>query len=388
MASKKTVCIVTGTRAEYGLLKPLIQQLLPDESIKLCIVATGTHLSPDFGETYREIEDDGFFIDAKIKIPLASDTHGGMARATGSALISFADYFEKNPPSLLVVLGDRFEMLSAAIAASMQNIPIAHISGGDTSEGAMDEFIRHSITKMSFLHFPTNEQSRKRIIQLGELPERVFNVGALNVDNILSLPLLSAEELSESLDFDLRGNYALVTFHPETIQDNINTNGLRELLTSVDNFPNLNWLFTKSNADAGGRKINLLLDDFCENRKNCAVFDSLGSVRYLSAIKHAAFVAGNSSSGLYETPSFGIPCVNIGERQRGRLRSENVIDCPLLTDAITNAVKKALSLDFRNIARNTSNPFGDGSAAKKISKEINRFLQCENISLKKEFYMQ
>ena len=386
MTGKKAVCIITGARAEYGLLKPLIDRLHNDSAVELRLVITGSHLNAAFGNTYLEIEEDGYAIDARIEMALDSDTHGGMARSTGMALVSFTDYFESFRPEMLVLLGDRFELLAAAIAASMLRIPIAHIAGGDTSEGALDEFIRHSITKMSYLHFPTNEQSRRCVIQLGEAPERVFNVGALNVDNILSRPLLSLEELSASLGLDLSGKYALVTFHPVTMYEDADASEFRELLKAIELFPDMTYLFTKANADSGGRAINEALDAFAEKRDNCAVFTSLGNLRYLSAMKHAHMVVGNSSSGLYETPLFGVPCINIGDRQRGRLCADNVINCAPEFEAIVVAINKALSGEFKIIAKNTPNPFGDGHTAERIAEKIKVFLNASDIDLKKAFY--
>jgi len=386
LTGKKAVCIITGARAEYGLLKPLIDRLHNDSAVELRLVITGSHLNAAFGNTYLEIEEDGYAIDARIEMALDSDTHGGMARSTGMALVSFTDYFESFRPEMLVLLGDRFELLAAAIAASMLRIPIAHIAGGDTSEGALDEFIRHSITKMSYLHFPTNEQSRRCVIQLGEAPERVFNVGALNVDNILSRPLLSLEELSASLGLDLSGKYALVTFHPVTMYEDADASEFRELLKAIELFPDMTYLFTKANADSGGRAINEALDAFAEKRDNCAVFTSLGNLRYLSAMKHAHMVVGNSSSGLYETPLFGVPCINIGDRQRGRLCADNVINCAPEFEAIVVAINKALSGEFKIIAKNTPNPFGDGHTAERIAEKIKVFLNASDIDLKKAFY--
>jgi len=387
LIDRKTVCIITGTRAEYGLLRPLIDKILVDDIFDLRLVATGSHLSTAFGETYHEIENDGYTIHAKIKMALDSDTHAGMARATGSVIVAFTDYFETHRPDMLIVLGDRFELLAAAIAASILCIPIAHIAGGDTSEGAIDEFIRHSITKMSYLHFPTNEQSLRRIIQLGETPERVFNVGALNIDNIVSRPLLSIDELSMNLGFDLDGEYALITYHPVTMREDSAVADFTELLNSIDCFPNMKYLFTKANADSGGRAINAILDKFVVSRQNCMAHASLGNLRYLSAMKHAFFVIGNSSSGLYETPIFGIPCINIGDRQRGRLRAENVIDCPPEKKAIEAAINQARGGKFRAIAKKVVNPFGDGNSAEKISEKINHYLQTDNIDLTKSFYV-
>ena len=386
MAEKKSVCVVTGTRAEYGLLKPLIGKLHNDSDIELRLVATGSHLSEAFGNTHLEIEEDSYVVDSKIEMTLDSDTHGGMARSMGMAVVLFTDYFESQRPDMLVVLGDRFELFAAAIAASMLQIPIAHIAGGDTSEGAVDEFIRHSITKMSYLHFPTNEQSRKRIIQLGEAPERVFNVGALNIDNIVSRPLLSPEELCTSLGFDLSGEYALITFHPVTMQEDADASELKQLLNAIQQFPDMKYLFTKANADSGGRAINEALDVFVKLHSNCAVFASLGNLRYLSAMKYACMVVGNSSSGLYETPSFGVPCINIGDRQQGRMRAENVIDCIPKTEAIVAAMNKARSQKFKNTASNAISPFGDGQTADRIVDKVKLFLFSEKIILKKSFY--
>ena len=386
MTRKKTLCVVTGTRAEYGLLKPLLDVLCQENALELRLVVTGAHLSTAFGETYREIEDDGFAIHAKIKMDLDDDTQSGMARATGKALVSFAGYFEANRPDIVVLLGDRYELLAAAIAAAMTQIPIAHIGGGDTSEGAVDEFIRHSVTKMSHLHFPTNKQSYNRILQLGEAPERVFNVGSLGVDNILSRPLLPLWELSADLDFDLSGEYALVTYHPVTMHSDAGSNEFNELLKAIDGIKNMKFLFTKANADSGSRVINSALDDFVLTRPNCAAYTSLGALRYLSAMKYAAVVVGNSSSGLYETPSFGVPCINIGDRQRGRLKAENVIDCAPTAEAILSAMETARSEAFKSLAQSVISPFGDGQAAIKIANVLKDFLHSGNLDLKKAFY--
>lgn len=385
--NKKTVCVITGTRAEYGLLRPLIEKLQSSETLELRLVATGSHLSPAFGETYKEIEADGYHIHAKIKMPLDSDTHAGMAKATGAAIISFTEYFESNRPDMVVVLGDRYEILSVAIAASMLRIPIAHISGGDTTEGIVDEFIRHSITKMSYLHFPTNEQSRRRVIQLGEAPERVFNVGSLNIDNIFTQKLLAPEELSDKLGIDLKSRYSLVTYHPVTLHEDKGAVEFSDFLKTVDQFPDMMFLFTKANADSGGRAINTKLDEFVSTRENCAAYASLGSLLYLSAMKHAYIVVGNSSSGLYETPSFGVPCVNIGDRQRGRLRAANVIDCEPTAESIKAAMEKACLEEFRAVAQSVTSPFGNGHAAEKITETIEHYLCNGNIDISKAFYV-
>lgn len=386
MTGQKSVCVITGTRAEYGLLMPLIDRLYKDEAFELRLVVTGSHLSPAFGETWCEVEDDGYPIHQKIPMELDSDTQADMARATGLAVVSFTGYFEANRPDIVVVLGDRFELLSVAIAAAMLRIPIAHIGGGDTSEGAVDEFIRHSITKMSYLHFPTNEESRRRVIQLGENPDRVFNVGALNVENILSRTLMTREELGANLDLNACNDYALVTFHSATLEEDVNASACRELLKAVDQFPDMRFIFTKANADSGGRAINALLEDFVVSRVNCVLFSSLGNLRYLSAMKYATMVVGNSSSGLYETPALGVPCVNIGDRQRGRLRAGNVIDCAAKAEAIIKAMKDAGTAVFKEKARVAENPFGDGKTAERILKILKENLFNGRINLRKEFY--
>lgn len=300
---------------------------------------------------------------------------------------AFADYFSAHRPDLLVVLGDRYEILAAAIAAHFSGIPIAHISGGDVTEGAVDDAIRHSVTKMSTLHFPGCEQSRQRIIQMGEHPERVFNVGEPGVENCLHTSLLSVEELSESLQFDLTaGPYSVVTFHPVTLEDNTAERQLHELIAAMDAFPAMSYIVTLANADAGGRAINAIWQSEGASRKNWLVVPSLGMRRYLSALKGAEMALGNSSSGIVEAPAMHIPTVNIGDRQKGRMRAESVIDCPPEREAITAAMKKAMTPEFKAIAANTVSPFGDGRTSEKILSELLRFLRGAPHNTKKTFY--
>ncbi|MEM1484896.1 UDP-N-acetylglucosamine 2-epimerase [Oscillospiraceae bacterium PP1C4] len=382
----KQLCVVTGTRAEYGLLKPLICAILEDAQLQLTLVVTGMHLCPEFGLTYQEIVADGFTIDEKIEILLSSDTTRGMTKSVGLAMLSFAEYFERKRPDMLVVLGDRYEIFACATAAAMAFIPIAHLYGGDTTEGAVDEFLRHSITKMSYLHFVSTDVSKKRVEQLGESPDRVFNYGALGVENILSVPLLSKPMLEKSIEFELNRNYALVTFHPVTMENESAHEQFGQLLTALDRFADLKFIFTKANSDANGRIINAMIDDYVESRSNCVAFTSMGMLRYLSAMKYASLVIGNSSSGLYETPSFHIPTINIGDRQRGRLQASSIINCSPVCDDIACAIERGLSPEWVNIAKQTVSPFGSGNTSKRIVAKIEEFLLDDKIDMKKKFY--
>ena len=399
---QKKVCVVTGARAEYGLLRPLIARIAEDSGMELRLLVTGSHLCEAFGYTCADIENDGFAIDAKLEMILASDSASGMAKSAGLGMISFADYFSARRPDLLIVLGDRFEIFAAAAAAAMMSIPIAHICGGDTSEGAVDEFMRHSITKMSALHFPSNGESARRILQLGEPPERVYNVGALHVECIRETKLLSREELSADLGINLNGPYALVTYHPVTLNSNVtlsdcatpppsdsaksSTDELNIILSALEQIPDMTFIVTKANADSGGRAMNALLEDYCSKHYNSHLYASLGAVRYLSLMYRANAVIGNSSSGLYETPVFGVPAVNIGDRQKGRLCPDNVINCKPVYDDIVLAVQKAISNEFAQYAKQTRNPYGEGDTSRRIVKYIKEYLQDERASLKKSFH--
>jgi len=383
---KKSICIVTGSRAEYGLLSPIIKQLIATNSFELKIVATGTHLSEDFGLTYKEIEADGISVDAKIDVLQNDDSKKAMSKALGIGVIGFAEYFEKNQPDIVVVLGDRFEIFAAATAAAVACIPIAHLHGGETTEGAIDEFFRHSISKMSYLHFTSTEQYRQRVINMGEAPSRVFNVGATGVENISSMSLMAKDELARSIDYDLTSPYALVTFHPITLEKDTATKQIEVLLSALDETSGLNYIFTKANADANGRAINYKIDAYCDKKENAIAFTSMGVLRYLSAMKYCEMVIGNSSSGIIETPSFKKPTINIGDRQKGRICAKSVISCEPEKHSIINAINKARSQQFLNEIADQVNPYGDGKTSEKIVAVIKDFLDNNKINLKKSFY--
>jgi len=382
----KRICIITSSRADYGLLKPLIQRLCEDADFDLSIVMTGMHLCAEFGNTYREIEADGFSINEKISIQAPGDSPGAMSKTMGNALYKFSEYFEKNKPDLLIVLGDRYEIMAVCCAAVNERIPIAHIHGGETTEGAVDECYRHSITKMSVLHFTSCEAYRKRVLQLGEQPDKVFNVGALGVENALNAPLLSIEALEKDLDFKLNDKpYGVVTFHPTTLENKSGISQIHELLSALDSFPDMRFIITKANSDAGGREINRILEEYCKKHDNCYITESLGMTRYLSAIKYADVIIGNSSSGILEGPAMKTPTVNIGDRQKGRVLADSVICAPPEHKCMTSAVKKALTPEFQVLVKYAENPFGNGKTSYMIYKILRDSLK-EGLSVKKKFY--
>jgi len=361
--SKRKICVVTGTRAEYGLLLPLLQALKVDTAFELQLIATAAHLSPEFGLTYRIIEEDGFAVDAKVEMLLSSDTPVGIAKSIGLGTIGFADAFDRLRPDLLVLLGDRFEMLAAAQAALVARLPIAHIGGGDTTEGAFDEAIRHSITKMSHLHFVTNQESADRVLQLGEETARVFVVGNIGIDLIKWIKLLPRDEVEQRIGFKLHQKNILLTFHPVTLQDDYGLKDFESLLAALDRLgDNYGLIFTRPNADTYGRAIVKRLDRFVATHENASVHTSLGSQMYLSTMASVDAVVGNSSSGLYEAPTFQKPTVDIGERQSGRLRANSVVHCKARADDIYDAIIEALSLDCSE----TVNPYGDGHSVPRI----------------------
>lgn len=383
----KKVCVITGSRAEYGLLSPLIKAIAVNKQFNLSIMVTGMHLSPEFGLTYKEIENDGYVIDEKVEMLLSGDTDSSISKSIGLGLIGFSDAFTRVTPDLVILLGDRFEIFSAAISAYMAKIPMAHLHGGEITEGATDEAIRHSISKMSYWHFTSTENYRKRVIQLGEMPERVFNVGALGIDNIINGNFLSNEELTSDLSLDLTKPFAIVTYHPVTLENNSAEQQLDNLLNAILKFDKLNVVFTMPNADANGRVIIQKIDDFVRKSPNkYSSFTSLGSKRYLSLMKLATLVIGNSSSGIIETPSFGIPTINIGDRQKGRDRAESIIDANIYTEDIINAIKKGLSHEFQSACKNIENVYGNGHTASKIIDILSLKLSDQNINLKKSFY--
>lgn len=382
----KKVGIITGTRAEYGLLKPIIGKVNASDSMELQLVVTGMHLSPEFGLTYKEIEQDGYPITAKIEMLLSSDTSVGITKSMGVAMISFADYYEVYKPDIVIILGDRYEMLAAASAAMIAKVPIAHIHGGELTEGLIDEAIRHSITKMSYLHFAATETYRKRIIQLGEEPERVYNVGSLGVESIKQLKLLKKKELEDEINFTFSEKTIMVTYHPVTLDTMSSEQQFRNLLEVIDKHKELHVIFTKANADTDGRIINQLIDYYVkENSERCVAFTSMGQLKYLSALQYCCGVVGNSSSGLIEVPSFHIPTVNVGERQRGRVMADSVICCKNDVQDIDKAFTKMLSEDFQKITSNVVNPYEGKDTSDRIIDIIQKVLQ-DGIDIKKKFY--
>jgi UDP-hydrolysing UDP-N-acetyl-D-glucosamine 2-epimerase len=367
----RRICVVTGSRAEYGLLRPLLDEIRKEPALQLQLIATGMHLSPEFGNTYRVIEEDGFDIDAKVEMLLSSDSPSAIAKSIGIGTLGFADTLARLAPDIVVLLGDRFEIFACAQAALCLRIPIAHIHGGESSEGAIDEAMRHSITKMAHLHFVSAEPYARRVIQLGEQPGRVFNVGAIGMDNIRSLPLLDKRALQKAIDFPLGGQNFLITYHPVTLKESDPREDMQTLLTALDGFPDAHLIFTLPNADAGGRVlIDMIHAYVARNPKRCAAFTSLGQLRYLSMLKLADVVIGNSSSGIIEAPVLRTPTVNIGDRQRGRLRAASVIDCSTDSDAITTAIQHALSPEFQATLAHMTHPYGDGGTAAKIVNEL------------------
>lgn len=383
----KRIGIMTGTRAEYGLLKPLMQEINKDNDLELYLIVSGMHLSPEFGMTYKEIEEDGFEINAKVEMLLSSDSPAGISKSIGLGVIGFADEFQRADLDMLILLGDRYEALSAAISAMVMRIPIAHLHGGELTEGAIDEGIRHSITKMSYLHFTSTEQYRNRVIQLGENPERVFYVGALGVENIKKINLMTKEELERSIHFEIDENTVVVTYHPVTLENNTVEEQFLNLLKVLDRNPKIRMIFTKANADTNGRIVNELIDKYtAQNSERACAFMSLGQKRYLSALKYCRIVIGNSSSGIIEAPSFGKPIINIGDRQKGRICADSVINCGYTQQEIQQAMETALTEEFENKARNCRNPYEKENTAANIISVIKDYLLNDKIKLKKGFY--
>ena len=381
----RKICVVTGSRADYGLLYWLMREIESIDNLKLQIVVTGMHLSPEFGLTINQIEQDGFIIDYKVEMLLSSDSGIGISKSMGLGMIGFADAFEGLKPDLLVLLGDRFEIFSAASVATILKIPIAHLHGGETTEGAFDESFRHSITKMSHLHFVSMLDYRHRVIQLGEYPDRVFNVGAIGIDNIKRLSLLSRKDTEESIGFSLGKRNLLITFHPATLEKSTSKEQFSNLLGALEELENTNLFFTKTNADTDSRVINKMIDKYVKNHSDKAIaYTSLGQLRYLSVMKHMDGIVGNSSSGLLEAPSFKIGTVNIGDRQRGRIRSESVVDCDSSMESILSSIRKIYSHSFKEKLISIENPYGNGDTSTKIAKIISNY-PLENI-LKKSFY--
>lgn len=380
----KKICVITGTRAEYGLLSKLMKRIDDCPDMQLQIIATNMHLSPEFGLTYREIEADGFHIDKKVEMLLSSDTRNATTKSLGLGIIGFADAFEDLAPDMIVILGDRYEMLGAASAALLYGIPIAHISGGDVTEGAYDDAIRHSISKMSHLHFTSAEEYRQRVIQLGEQPDRVFNFGAIGLDNMRQIQFLDRQSLEQSIGFEIGEDCILVTYHPVTMERNSAETQFGALLEAIDRV-GCRVIFTKPNSDSDGRIIIKMIDEYvAANSDKAACYTSLGYVRYLSALQFVKAAVGNSSSGILEVPSFGIPTVNIGDRQKGRLRADSVIDCNTDVDSIEKSIRGALSQEWQTIARNATNPYEQPDTVARIFEVLQ---QCDLSQMKqKRFY--
>ncbi len=381
---KRKICIVTGSRAEYGLLYWLLKEVDEDQDFELQLIVTGTHLSSEFGLTYKEIEKN-FKIDKKIDIKLTSDNSIDISRSMSIAQTYFSEAYNEINPDIVIILGDRYEIFSAAISAMISRIPIAHIHGGELTEGAIDDAIRHSISKMSHLHFTAAEEYSKRVIQLGEEPKRVFNVGGMGIENIKRLKLLTKEQFEKSINFKLNDKNVLVTFHPVTLENKTSKKQFQELLDAIDELNDTNIIFTKTNSDMDGKIINLMIDEYtAKNPIKSKCFKSLGQVNYLSALLHVDLIAGNSSSGLLEAPSFKIGTVNIGDRQRGRIKSDSVIDCLPEKKNIRDSIKKIYSNEFKQLLKNVKNPYGEGNASKKIINVL-KTTQLQGI-LKKTFF--
>ena len=383
----KKIAVVTATRAEYGLLMPVIRELRKFESdvFKTDLIVTGTHLSKQYGMTILEIEADGLRIDHQISVSVKSDTALDISKNQAEVLVKFTTLFMQEKYNAVLLLGDRYETLAIAIAAGNTRTPIFHLCGGDTTEGALDEWIRHSITKISYLHFVTNEESRKRVVHLGESPERVFNFGSTSIDNILRVADMTKEEALASIGLT-DCMYAICTYHPVTMENENLEEQIESFLNAMKAFPDLQFIVTKSNADQGGARINALLDEAEDKIANLHVFTSLGIRRYLSLMKYAEFVLGNSSSGIIETPAFHVPTVNIGDRQRGRLQSASIINCATDTNAIIKAIKTAMSEEHKTVCQNIVSPYGDGHAAERIAVKAYETVLRGGIDLKKKFF--
>ncbi|RED84038.1 UDP-N-acetylglucosamine 2-epimerase [Cohnella phaseoli] len=383
--TRRKICVVTGTRAEYGLLYWLMKEIDQDPELELIVAVTGMHLSPEFGSTYQQIEKDGFSIHEKIEILLSSDTAVSITKSIGLGVIGFGEMFDRLKPDLLVILGDRYEIMAAAQAAIISRIPIAHLHGGETTEGAFDEAIRHSITKMSHIHFTAAEPYRRRVIQLGENPSLVFNYGAPGIENINRLKLMDRKSLEDSIGFQFGTLNFLVTYHPVTLDRNGPGGAMGQLLLALDQFPEARIIFTKPNSDTDGRIITALIDEYCERHPTrTKSFISMGQLRYLSAIQYSHVVIGNSSSGIIEVPALKKATVNIGDRQLGRLRSASVIDCSEDQESIVSSIRYAMSEKFQNELDSVEHIYGDGQTSLKI-KEVLKTVNLDGI-LKKSFY--
>jgi len=379
------ICVATGTRAEYGLLKPLIDRILSESMFELQTLVTGAHLSPEFGLTYKEIEKDGIKIDAKVEMLVSADTPESIVKSMGLGLIGYADAFKLLQPDIIIILGDRYEMLAVASAALIFRIPIVHINGGDITEGAYDDAIRHSITKMSQFHFATTEEYSKRVIQMGEPPEKVFNVGAIGLDNIKRLRLLEPVDIEAQLNIQFKQFNYLVAFHPETLSEFSVEEQFNSLLGAIDAQKDSLFIFTKANADTDGRIINKLIEEYCaKNTAKAILFESLGSLKFLSVMKHVDAIVGNSSSGITEAPSLKTATINIGNRQKGRIQALSILNCSANTTEIMQCFKRVKEDEFKEIVKRVSNPYGSGDTSFLII-EVLKSIKPEQLKVKK-FY--
>lgn len=382
----KKIGVVTATRAEYGLLRNIIKWIHKDEDLQLVLIVTGTHLEKLYGSTVSEIEKDGFPISYKIDIKTIGNEPLDIVNSMSIAQYEFGRIYGNEGLDMLLVLGDRYELIPICSSAMIFQVPIAHISGGEITQGAIDDAVRHCITKMSYLHFPACEEYGKRLIQLGEEPGRIYNFGDLGTENIFNTKYMSKEELSESLHMDLLKPYVIVTCHPVTLENESGGKQINEVLGAIEEMDMYQYIITKSNADLGGQMINKALENFCRNHRNALLFSSLGSLRYISGIKYCEFVLGNSSSGLYEVPALRKPTVNIGNRQKGRIMAESVINCRADKVQIIKAMKQAASREFAELISNMELPFQGENTAYRIVKQIKHVLYNEVINLDKKFY--
>lgn len=382
----RKICVVTGGRSDYGLLYWLMKEIQSDLELRLQLIVTGMHLMSEFGNTFRVVEQDGFQIDAKVDTNLNGDTPEAIAKAIGTTIIEFAETLKVVKPDILVALGDRFEIFSACVAATPLRIPIAHIHGGETSQGAFDESFRHAMTKMAHYHFVATEDARRRVVQLGESPDRVFRVGAPGLDQLDKLQLTPREDLVRTVGLDVSKPFFLVTFHPVTLEANTAGHQFSELLAALDEFPDIQTIFTTPNSDTSHESIHDLLNQYIRcHHKSSKVFQMLGSLKYLSALAHASALIGNSSSALIEAPAVKIPAINIGDRQKGRIMGANVICCEPRKEAIVQAIRKGIDPQFRNTLKSIKNPYGESGASKRIKDYLKKVPLNFEI-LKKEFY--
>ena len=382
---KRKICVITGTRAEYGLLSRFMRYINEDQKLELQIIATGMHLSPEFGFTYKEIDKDGFTISRKVEMLLSADTPSGISKSIGLGLIGFSDAFNDLNPDIIVILGDRFEILSATIAAFCAKIPIAHIHGGETTEGVFDEGIRHSITKMSWWHFVAADEYKNRVLQLGENPKRVFNVGGLGVDAIKKTKLLSKNELMKKTKINFGSKNLLITYHPVTLEKQTSHRYIKSLLKVLDDLNDIYLIFTMPNSDPEGRIIKEEIEKFVSNNQHRSIsFNSMGHLNYWSALQFVDGVIGNSSSGLAEAPTFKIGTINIGDRQKGRIKAQSVIDCKPTKTSIEKAINILYSNEFQSTLSTINNPYNSNKAAEKIWKTLSDILLPK--VMKKQFY--